>query len=176
MPFPLDGISMDMHSMNSLLLNFKKHQHDYQLIHEESGYASNGDGAILYSMVRELKPQSIMEVGSGFSTAVMDNALNELFAADGIKRKIISIEPYPKTVLRELVKRSKKVFLIEQKVESLDVSEFLQLKAGDILFIDTSHVVDIANDVHYLYLKVLPQIAVGVIIHIHDIRFPYEYP
>ena len=167
---------MHRESMNSLLLDFKPYQNEYSLIHQESGYTSNGDGAILYSMLRELKPTTVIEVGSGYSTVVMDEALKASSELDGVERNIISIEPYPKPVLRALIKQSERVKLIENKVEFLDVSIFTQLTAGDLLFIDTSHVIDVANDVHFLYLRVLTQLPVGVIIHIHDIRFPYEYP
>ena len=174
--FPLNGISMDVDAMKMRLKNFRQYQAEYKPLHHECGYSSNGDGAILYSMLRELRPNKIIEVGSGYSTVVMDNALKKNQEEDGIDRQIISVEPYPKPVLRDLVANSNVVSLIERRVEQLDESFFQQLCAGDMLFIDTSHVVDIANDVHYLYLRILPQIPVGVVIHIHDIRFPYEYP
>jgi len=173
--FPLDGISLDRDAMTTRLINFGKYQDEYKLIHQECGYSSNGDGAILYGMLRDIKPNKIIEVGSGYSTVVMNNAYLKNREEDGVESEIISIEPYPKPVLRELVSNSN-VSLIERRVEQVEESFFQQLAEGDVLFIDTSHVVDIANDVHFLYLRILPQVPVGVFVHIHDIRFPYEYP
>lgn len=174
--FPLDGISMNTGPMMALISTLSKYKEEYKSIHVESGYTSNGDGAILYSMLRELRPKRVIEVGSGNSTVVMNAALEKNHAEDGIDRSIVSIEPYPKQVLLDLNSRSNNVSLIQKKVENLDIPFFQRLGEGDLLFIDTSHVVDIANDVHFLYLHVLPQLPVGVVIHIHDIRFPYEYP
>jgi cephalosporin hydroxylase len=173
--FPLNGISMDMQAMKNRLVSFGKYRSEYEKIHYNCGYSSNGDGSILYSMLRELKPQKIIEVGSGYSTVVMHSAQQKNMQEDGKECHIISIEPYPKPVLRELVAKSN-VTLIERRVEQVEESFFQQLSSGDVLFIDTSHVVDIANDVHFLYLRILPQVPVGVFVHIHDIRFPYEYP
>jgi len=175
MLFPLDGIQLDVEVMRAKIEAFGKYREEYVNIHRESGYSSNGDGAILYSMLRDLKPRKIIEVGSGYSTVIMYNALKKNSDEDEVKGEVISIEPYPRPVLRELV-ASTEVRLIERKVEDVEESLFSQLNSGDVLFIDTSHVVDIANDVHFLYLRVMPQIPVGVVIHIHDIRFPYEYP
>lgn len=174
--FPLNGISLDMDAMKNRLVDFGKYKDEYKKIHHECGYNSNGDGAILYSMLRELRPKKIIEVGSGYSTVVMALAMRRNREEYGGEQQIISVEPYPKPVLRGLVANSNDVSLIERRVEQLEESFFQQLSPGDVLFIDTSHVVDIANDVHYLYLRILPQIPVGVFVHIHDIRFPYEYP
>lgn len=176
MTFPLDGIDIDLSAMKELLFDFEKYKEEYALIHHESGYSSNGDGAILYSMLREVRPKKIIEVGSGFSTVIMDEALRKNNEVSGFEAQIISVEPYPKPVLRKIVATSPNVSLVEQCVEQLDVSFFQQLESMDVLFIDTSHVVDIANDVHYLYLQVIPQLPIGVLVHIHDIRFPFEYP
>lgn len=66
--------------------------------------------------------------------------------------------------------------LRERKAESIDVSEYLRLGPNDILFIDSSHTLTIGNDVNHLFLRVLPQLPEGVFVHVHDIRFPEEYP
>lgn len=96
---------------------------------------------------------------------------------DGKSGSITAIEPFPKPVLKKLLSKSNgNVTLIQNKVEDVNIQLFEKLQSGDILFIDSSHVVKIGNDVHYLYLSVLPKVPVGTIIHIHDIRFPYDYP
>jgi hypothetical protein len=66
--------------------------------------------------------------------------------------------------------------LIETKVQELDCDFFQQLNENDILFIDSSHVVKSAGDINYLFLRALPRLTSGVLVHIHDIRIPYEVP
>lgn len=173
--FPLDGINLNDSAMLSVLEEIKKYREEYSDIYTESGYESNGDGAILYGMVRKLKPKKIIEIGSGYSTRVSSAALckNEI---EGDGGGIVAIEPYPKDILINLVKKNKKITLIQKKVEELGLEQFKELNPGDILFIDSSHNVKCGNDVHFIYLYLLPQIPVGTIIHAHDIRFPYEYP
>jgi hypothetical protein len=168
----LEGIKFDDSKMISLLSKIKPYMQEYASIHYNSGYASNGDGAILYGLIRYINPKFIIEVGSGYSSVIMIAALEKNMS----KGVIHSIEPYPKKVLLDLVDKSNKIKLTIKKVEDIDIALFKSLTDGDILFIDTSHVLKTANDVHYLYLTVLPQLPVGVIVHIHDIRLPQDYP
>lgn len=174
--FPLDGINFNDFAMLSLLKEIAKYREEYSDIYAESSYESNGDGAILYGMVRELKPPKIIEIGSGYSTRVSSAALYRNNVEGEVEGEIIAIEPYPEDVLINLVKKNKKITLIQKKVEELGLELFKKLNPGDILFIDSSHNVKCGNDVHFIYLYLLPQIPVGTIIHAHDIRFPYEYP
>lgn len=174
--FSLDGIRISESNMLALLKRIAKYREEYAEIHTDSAYASNGDGAILYGMVRELKPERILEVGSGFSTSIACAALERNKVEDNRPGEIIAIEPYPDEGLKELVDNSNNVTLIQSKVEVTQPEVFEKLKSGDILFIDSSHVIKMGNDVHYLYLSVLPKVPVGTIIHIHDIRFPCDYP
>jgi len=173
--FPLAGIDMDDPSMLTLLENIRKYRKDYAKIYTASGYESNGDGSILYGMIRELKPKRVVEVGSGFSTRVVWMAL-EKNRIEGCPGEIISIEPNPKKILTDLVIEKDNVSLVEERVEKLGLDYFEKLYPIDILFIDSSHNIKCANDVYFLYLQLLPQIPVGTVIHIHDIRFPQEYP
>ncbi|MEW6291351.1 MAG: class I SAM-dependent methyltransferase [Thermodesulfobacteriota bacterium] len=174
--FSLEGIRICDSALLALLERISRYKEEYKVIHTDSGYASNGDGALLYGMVRELRPGKVIEVGSGNSTRIVWKALQKNAIADGVKGRIISIEPYPKPTLKKLAADSKDIMLIESKVEDVDTELFESLEPGDILFIDSSHVVKIGNDVHYLYLSLLPKVPVGTIIHIHDIRFPLDYP
>lgn len=168
--FSLDGIDINLKKALYYLDKIHEYKPEYDKVKTNSGYESNGDGAILYGMLRELQPSKMIEVGSGFSTRISYLAMQK-----NKKGKIIAIEPYPKDVLKKLAAKNK-VRLINKKIEELDVSFFKQLNQGDVLFIDTSHVIKCGNDVHFLYLKVLPQVPKGTFIHIHDIRFPEEYP
>lgn len=172
----LKGIKFNDSKMLSVLGKIEQYKKEYEPMHYDSGYASHGDGAILYGMVRELKPKKVIEVGSGYSTEIIHAALEMNRSTDGVRGSIHSIEPYPKKVLIELGERSNNVQLTRQKVETVDPALFDTLSKGDILFIDTSHVIKVGNDVHFLYLTILPQLPVGVIVHIHDIRLPLDYP
>jgi predicted O-methyltransferase YrrM len=174
--FSLDGIRIDDSKMLKLLREISQYKKEYAEIHNESAYASNGDGAVLYGMVRIIRPRKIVEVGSGFSTKIALTALKKNDIEDGTKSRIIAIEPYPKPVLKELVAGNENVTLLQSKVQEVGLEPFKELQSGDILFIDSSHLIAIGNDVHHLYLSVLPKVAAGTVIHIHDIRFPFDYP
>lgn len=173
--FPLDGIVLDDDLMLSLLKKIQSTKNEYY--DRGSSYESNGEGNILYGLIREFKPEMIIEVGGGYSTAVSMDALRKNTQEIGQRSKILTIEPYPTSFLERLVaKEENMVTLIRKKVEKVGIETFMQLKAGEILFIDSSHVVKCGNDVHFLYLHLLPKINVGTIIHIHDILFPCDYP
>lgn len=137
-----------------------------------SGNESFGpvDAEIAYCMVRRFKPKRVIEVGSGASTLVMAQAIRK----NGTPCELTSIEPYPNPVIRKGFPGLTR--LIAKPVEEVDLSVFAELEAGDILFLDSSHVIKIGNDVQYEYLEVLPRLAPGVIVHAHDIFLPANYP
>jgi hypothetical protein len=142
-------------------------------------YLNNGafglvSAAVLHCMIRYFRPQTIIEVGSGSSTYVSARACLMNKNVDGKNTNLISIEPYPNKVLSMAFPGLTE--LIPKKVEEVDIKLFEQLEDGDILFLDSSHNVRIGGDVNYLYLEVIPRLKKGVIIHIHDIFFPEEYP
>jgi hypothetical protein len=129
------------------------------------------DAFTLYATLRELKPRQYLEVGSGLSTyyAQLARAKNRTEGAD---TQITCIEPFPYAKLREI----DQVDVIASPVQDIPVERFAELAAGDVLFIDSSHAVKIDGDVPYLILEVLPALAPGVHVHIHDIAFPYNIP
>ena len=131
----------------------------------DNGFFSGFDAAVYYSLIRHLKPQRVIEIGGGYSTQLAAKALR----ADG---KLICIEPYPE----RLNGVGPSVELIQKRVEEIDVDFFSCLEAGDILFIDSSHAVKFGSDVCYEFLQLLPRLAPGVWIHVHDIFFPHDYP
>ena len=133
-----------------------------------NGYFSDFDAAVYYSLIRHLKPQRIIEIGGGYSTQIADKAL----AING-KGKLTCIEPYPEQRLNGV---QIKIELIQQRVEEMDPDFFSSLATNDILFIDSSHTVKFGSDVHYEFLELLPRIARGVWVHVHDIFFPHDYP
>lgn len=135
-------------------------------------YFSYTDAIILYCMMRHVKPKKIIEIGSGYSSCVILDT-NEEFFNGAIECTFI--EPYPDRLL-SLIKEEDKIKLQRSKLQQVDINTFMQLSKGDILFIDSSHVAKIDSDVNYLFFDILPKLKEGVIIHFHDIFYPFEYP
>lgn len=133
-----------------------------------------GDAIFLYSFIRHFKPRRIIEIGSGFSSAVMLDTL-ERFSYG--KVDVTFIEPYPTRLLGTLKAEDKaSVKIIEKKVQEVDHGLFNSLQAGDLLFVDSSHVVKFGSDVQKIFYDILPKLPVGVFVHFHDIFSLFEYP
>ena len=135
---------------------------------------SYSDAIILYSMIRFVKPHHIIEVGSGFSSCVTLDT-NELFFNGSIKTTFI--EPYP-DLFHSLIKDSdrEKVRVLPVRLQDVSLTEFDELDRNDILFIDSTHVSKVNSDVNYIFFKILPRLKKGVVIHFHDVFYPFEYP
>jgi predicted O-methyltransferase YrrM len=129
------------------------------------------DLMILFMMIRELKPKRYLEVGSGLSTYYCSLAAQANVSSTG-DLKIICIEPYPFERLHSV----KGIELIQSEVQDVNKDLFRELEEGDVLFIDSSHVVKIDGDVPFIFLEILPVLKNGVIIHVHDIPFPFNSP
>ena len=129
------------------------------------------DAATLHAVIRHYRPRRYLEVGSGFSTAVaLDTAEDHL-----PELRVTCIEPSPGRLLSRV--RPGDVFtLVDEPVQSVDPGSFRELEAGDILFIDSSHVAKTGSDLVYLMFHVLPLLRDGVLVHLHDIHWPFEYP
>lgn len=140
----------------------------------KNAYFSYGDGIVAYAFLRHLNPKKIIEVGSGFSSALMLD-VNDLY----LNREVhfTFIEPYPERLMQLLSEQDKaEVSIIEELVQNIDLNLFESLDAGDILFIDSSHVAKIGSDVLHILFEILPVLKKGVYIHFHDILWPFEYP
>ena len=125
------------------------------------------DGAVAYGLVRALKPQRIIEIGSGHSTRFMTQAIR-----DGeLSTHFHSVDPAPRRAIDDICSE-----VTRQTVDQFDPAKFLALAANDILFIDGSHIAMPGTDVDYLITQVLPGLASGVVVHIHDIFLPNGYP
>lgn len=137
-------------------------------------YFSFGDAIVLYGMLRHFKPSHVIEIGSGFSSAVMLDT-NEIFLGGSID--LTFIDPDPQRLLA-LSKPGDDLqsHIIHTPVQDLDVSAFEKLEENDILFVDSSHVVKIGSDVTHMVFEVLPRLKEGVIVHFHDVMWPFEYP
>jgi predicted O-methyltransferase YrrM len=132
-----------------------------------------GDATILRAMIMLVRPQRIIEIGSGFSSACMLDAFDEA----GLETKLTCIEPYPNR-LRSLLKPDdpSRCTIIEGPVQSVEPELFDELQASDVVFIDSSHILKTGSDVVFELFEIIPRLKPGVIVHFHDIRYPFEYP
>lgn len=137
-----------------------------------NGWFGKGSANALYYMIRILKPKTIIEVGSGYSTAAMLDTNEEYFEN---KIEIISIEPRPDR-LKKLLRLDDKCVIHQMDLQKISLNFFERLRENDILFIDSSHISRINSDVNYIFFEILPRLKKGVYIHFHDIRYPFIYP
>ncbi|WP_171228679.1 class I SAM-dependent methyltransferase [Ruegeria sp. HKCCA4008] len=132
-----------------------------------NGYYDSPDADALYLMIRRFQPKRVIEVGCGNSTRVTRQAI-----IDGnLDTTITAVDPYPRADIAHVVDRFE-----QKRLEETDPALFAELEAGDILFIDSSHVVRMSNDVAHLFCRIIPSLNPGVVIHVHDVFLPYEYP
>ncbi|MEO6964473.1 MAG: class I SAM-dependent methyltransferase [Acidobacteriaceae bacterium] len=141
--------------------------------HFNNGYFERIDAEVAYSLVRKHKPKRIIEVGSGNTTRLLATALRKN-NAEGFPGELISIEPYPAPFLKRGFPGLTR--LLAQPVQQVPVNLFHTLQANDVLFIDSTHVVSMDSDVLYECLRILPELAPGVLVHFHDIFTPLDYP
>jgi hypothetical protein len=142
--------------------------------HLVNGGFMAGDGNAYYAIIRHLRPKRIIEIGSGNSTLLALHAIDknrEMLPEYGCK--FIAIDPYPVDYLKTL---SRMVELKECKLQELPLDYFDQLGSGDILFIDSSHVLRSGGDVWMEYCEIIPRLRSGVYVHVHDISLPKPYP
>jgi len=123
------------------------------------------DAAVAYALVRERKPQHVVEVGSGHSTRVLARAM-------GGMGEIVAIDPAPRADIAGLPGVRVELSTVQAAPPGL----FDSLKAGDMLFMDSSHILMPGSDVDLLLNRVLPRLPAGVLVHIHDIFLPFDYP
>ncbi len=142
--------------------------------HTPNDNFSAGEAVIYFGILNWLKPSILIEVGSGYTTTVALDALDFAQKADTI---LCCIEPFPellKTLLRP--GDEQRLRIMHQELQDVNRGVFQQLRAGDVLFVDSTHVSKIGSDVHTLIFEILPLLASGVYVHIHDIYYPFEYP
>ena len=140
--------------------------------HFENNFYSYADGIFYYLMLRNLCPHKVIEIGSGFSSALLLDVNENIFHSE---IECTFIEPYTKR-LRSLLHEKDKIHIIEKNLQEVEYTVFESLQAGDILFIDSTHVVKTGSDVNYLFATILPHLSEGVYIHFHDVFYPFEYP
>lgn len=177
-----DGVDLNEDRQHELLYEFVKYFDEYdappKAIPTRRYYYDNklfgfNDGFTLYAFMRCFQPARVVEIGSGFSSALMLD-----MKEDGlVQSRFTFIEPRPAVLnqrLNDLDKRS--VTIIEEWIQNVDLDVFSSLNAGDLLFVDTSHVVKIGSDLSLIFFGILPRVKSGVMVHIHDVYWPFEYP
>jgi Methyltransferase domain len=125
------------------------------------------DALSLYGLLKTVNPRLMIEVGSGNSTKFARRAVRD----HDLRTRIVSIDPEPRAEVDALCDE-----VIRAPAETIDPAMFAKLKSGDILFIDSSHRSFENSDVTALFLEVLPTLEPGVLVHVHDVYLPYDYP
>lgn len=140
--------------------------------YNNSGF-SPGDATVLAALMRHFQPRRIVEAGAGYSTAVMLDVVDRYLSAPVAME---CVEPDP-VRLRSLLRAgdAERLTIHDTIVQDVPLATFERLQANDILFIDSSHVLKLGSDVAFLLLDVLPRLAPGVLVHVHDIATSFEY-
>jgi predicted O-methyltransferase YrrM len=131
-------------------------------------YFTSPDADVAYALIRQLKPRRIIEVGSGNSTQLFREAITD----GGLDTELVSIDPLPRKTVDAIADK-----VLKQRLEHISESYIREaLDRNDVLFIDSSHEIRVGNDVVHLLLNIVPTLKKGVVIHLHDIFLPFEYP
>ena len=126
------------------------------------------DAAMAYAMVRKYRPRCIVEIGSGHSTRFLARAARD----GGLDCALTAIDPAPRADIAGLAG----VTLIKSTLQEAGLAPFGELHAGDILFVDSSHVLMPGSDVDIVLNRIIPSLRLGVLVHVHDIFLPDDYP
>lgn len=181
-PTVLPDIAIDLAAMEQLWARLTAHMagcdfpeyvaptHRYYF---ENDFFSYADALILHAMLRWLHPARVIEVGSGFSSAAMLDTRQR----HGTPGHLTCIDPEPDR-LRGLLRHGDDGWckMLPRKVQDVETDLFASLTPGDILFIDSAHVLKTGNDLHHVLFEILPALTPGVVVHFHDIFWPFEYP
>lgn len=145
----------------------------YEQIHEQNAGPGYGpiESQVLHCFIRSHAPPRIVEIGSGCSTMSILHAAALNRQEGRPSSQITCIEPYPHKTLEQL----SGVTLIKKPCQAVPSDVFSQLRAGDLLFVDSSHAVKVGSDVIRIYLEIIPNLPSGVFVHVHDINLPYVY-
>lgn len=178
----LPGLDLDLDSQFALLRQLAPYAREWPFqdnvtaefrYHARNGFFSHPDGSVLLAILRQRPPARVVEVGSGFSSALMLDWADRQQNRD---TEFTFIDPYPDRLLGLLTPADRQRYrIIAEPVQAVDTAVFATLSAGDILFIDSSHVCKLGSDLNHLLFEVLPRLAVGVRVHIHDVQWPFEY-
>lgn len=181
----LTGIDLRVHAQLDLLRDSSRRFHEELTFpvaptsipfefHFNNGAFERVDAELLHCLVRRAKPKRFIEVGSGYSTLVAAAACELNREESGNPCTLTAIEPNPRPFLEGPVPGLSR--LVESPVKEVPKSLFEELDENDILFVDSTHVLKTGSDVAYLFLDVIPALPPGVLVHVHDVFLPAEYP
>lgn len=163
-PSPLLG-ALDKHRLQTSRFARPKADGIYSFSND---YFTSPDAEVAYALVRLLQPKRIVEIGSGNSTYLFREAITD----GSLNTKLVSIDPSPRREVQSIADQ-----VIRRRLEDVPSSDLQDvLQSNDILFIDSSHEIRPGNDVVSLFVRTLPALRSGVVIHVHDIFLPFEYP
>lgn len=179
----LPGVDLNVNAQLELLDQFSPYHDELSFpatpsetsrYYYDNDWYGYGDAIVLYSMLRHYRPSRIVEIGSGFSSAAMLD-VNDSWLRN--ETTFTFVDPSPERLLSLLTSRDReKCTILAEHIQTAPLGLFSDLATNDILFIDSSHVVKSGSDVAYLLFNVLPSLNAGVLVHIHDIFWPFEYP
>jgi Methyltransferase domain len=140
--------------------------------HLGAGFIHNGwyptpDAEVYAAMLGDVRPRRVVEVGAGFSTAIARRTIETL----GLDSELVVIDPQPRTEVADMADT-----VIRKRVEAAADDGELPVDAGTLLFVDSSHVVRAGGDVPLLFCGVIPRLAPGSVVHVHDVFLPFDYP
>lgn len=177
-----DGIDMNRSRQLELLEKFTEFYADFQpaenQVPDRLYWYNNpmfgfSDAFSLYGIFRTFRPARVLEIGSGYSSALMLDLSREFLP----HTRFTFVDPYSTTIGKVLANHPEGHYeLIREQAQDLDLVVFRELNENDVLFIDTSHVVKIGSDLSVIFFAILPSLKPGVLVHIHDIYYPWEYP
>jgi predicted O-methyltransferase YrrM len=165
----LKNLSYLTYANELIQLNLEKKSHNYEF-KIQNKFFEHGDAEIYYQIIRYFKPKKILEVGSGYSTLIALEAIKKNQETNQVYCDITCVEPYENNWLNKL-----NIKILRKRIEEIKEDYYLSLKSGDILFIDSSHIIRPQGDVLKIYLEILPNLNKGVMVHIHDIYTPKNY-
>ena len=152
---------------------FEETEGGANLYYYDNRWYRHGDAIVLACMLRYARPKRLIEFGSGFSSCVTLD-INRLFLDGAVECTFI--DPNPERLQLLLSKHNASVNIVKSRAQDLDVSALSTLETNDILFIDSTHVAKAGSDVNFHLFEVLPRLAPGVLVHFHDVFYPFEYP
>ncbi|MGC8839846.1 MAG: class I SAM-dependent methyltransferase [Candidatus Sumerlaeaceae bacterium] len=183
-PAQLEGIDLRPEAQRALLRDYAAYASELPFPEQpaadfryyyENDFFSYADAIFLYSFLRHFHPRRVVEVGSGFSSALMLDTAERFLDPPP---QFIFIEPFPEQRLEHLLRQTdrSRVTILRQPLQATPLEVFRQLDGGDLLFIDSSHVLKCGSDVQRLLFEILPALPSGVFVHFHDVFYPFEYP
>jgi len=179
----IPGIDLRIDSQQRLLMkmvdiypefDWSEHRIPGRRFHFDQNWYVQADSICLYSMLRLFRPRRVVEIGSGFTSALMLD-VNDRFL--GGKTRLTFVDPCPDRLNLVLGPGDEKqVRIIRERVQDAPAEIFTELEKDDFLFIDSSHVSKVGSDVNFLVFEILPNLPVGTFVHFHDVFWPFEYP